>query len=46
MFKKVFGTVMALAFVSGMATQANIVSIGSDVSSDVCYDHDGAGWDN
>lgn len=45
MFKKLFGAVMALAFVFGMATQTNIVSIGSDVSSYACCDHDGDGWD-
>ena len=45
MFKKVFGVAMALAFVFGMASQSNIVSIGSDVSSYACCDHDGDGWD-
>lgn len=45
MFKKVFGAVMALAFVFGMATQTNIVSSGSDVSSYACCDHDGDVWD-
>lgn len=44
MFKKVFGVVMAVAFVCGMATQTNIVSSVSDVCSYVCCDHDGDLW--
>ena len=44
MFKKVFGAVMALAFVFGIAAQSNIVSSGSDVSSYACCEHDGDVW--
>lgn len=45
MFKKVFGVVMAAAFMFSLTPKAsNIASSVSDVCSYACCDHDGDGW--
>ena len=46
MFKKVFGTLAALAFVFGAASQTSIPKNLADACSYVCCEHDGDLWPN
>ena len=46
MFKKVFGTLAALAFVFGGISKTNIFKNITNACSCICCDHNGDGWDN
>ena len=46
MFKKVFGTLAALAFVFGGISKINIFKNITNACSYICCDHNGDMWDN
>ena len=46
MFKKVFSTFAAAAFMFGSFSKVNVLQNFSDACSYVCCEHDGDVWDN
>ena len=46
MFKKVFGTLAALAFVFGAIPHTNIFKGLANVCTSICSCHNGDGWSN